>query len=77
MSKKLLSVLLAVILLAASVLPVWADEYIDLDDVPYEEIILPPWFTSPGLPYIIEPDMALWLVFYNIFLKYGEIYAGE
>ena len=76
--KKTLALLLAVILLVAATTTVYADaEYIDLEGVPYEEIIMPPWFTSGGLPYIIEPDMAVWLVFYNLFLRYGQIYGVE
>lgn len=74
--RKTLSLLLAIILLVAATTTVYAEaEYIDLEGVPYEEITMPPWFTSPGLPYIIEPDMAVWLVFYNIFQRYGQIYG--
>ena len=73
--KRTISILLAVILLIAATMPAFADDYISLDDVPYEEYFFPPWFTSPGLPYIIEPDMAVWLVFYNLFLRYGQIYG--
>lgn len=75
--KKLITMILIVAVVMATVSVVYADdvEYIDLDGVPYEEIIMPPWFTSPGLPYIIEPDMAVWMVFRNIFLRYGHIYG--
>ena len=76
--KRTISLILAVILLIACTTTVYADaEYIDLEGVPYEEIVMPPWFTSPGLPYVIEPDMAVWLVFYNLFLRYGQIYGVE
>lgn len=76
--KKLITLILIAAVVMATVSVVYADaEYIDLDGVPYEEIIMPPWFTSPGLPYIIEPDMAVWMVFRNIFLKYGKIYGVE
>ena len=72
------SILLAIILLVACTTTVYAEaDYIDLEGVPYEEIIMPPWFTSPGLPYIIEPDMAVWMVFYNLFLRYGQICGVE
>lgn len=74
--KKLITLILIAAVVIATVSVVYADaEYIDLDGVPYEEITMPPWFTSPGLPYVIEPDMAVWLVFYNIFLRYGQIYG--
>lgn len=71
----ILVILLAVAILMASVAIAHADDYIDLESVPYEDFIMPPWFTSGGLPYIIEPDMAVWLVFYNIFQRYGHIYG--
>lgn len=73
--RRTISILLAIILLVACTTTAFADEYIDLESVPYEEIIMPPWFTSGGLPYIIEPDMAVWMVFYNIFMRYGQIYG--
>lgn len=69
--KKTISLLLIAVLLAASVVPVWADEYIDLDGVQYEEIIMPPWFTSGGLPYILEP-YCIYLVYCNIFARFAE-----
>lgn len=76
--KRTISIMLAVILLLTATTPAFAEtDYIDIEGVPYEEIIMPPWFTSPGLPYIIEPDMATWLVFYNISLRYGQIYGVE
>lgn len=80
--KKLITLILIAAILMANIPVVWAEEtdaeyIIDLDDIPYEEIIMPPWFTSGGLPYIIEPDMAVWLVFYNIFLWYRQIYGAE
>lgn len=76
--KKLIPLILIAAILMATVSVVYAEdaEYIiDLDSVPYEEIIMPPWFTTDGLPYIIEPDMAVLLVFYNIFQRYGQIYG--
>lgn len=76
--KKTLSLLLAVILLIACTTTVYADDFIDLESVPYEEYFFSPWFTSGGLPYVIEPDIAVWLVFRNIFMRYGQIYGvGE
>ena len=74
--KKLITLILIAAIVMANIPVVLAEEIpdseyiINLDDIPYEEIIMPPWFVSPGLPYIIEPDMAVWLVFYNMFLWY-------
>jgi hypothetical protein len=67
---KYIALLLAVILLAASVLPVWADEYINLEDVPYEEVFFPPWFTTDSMPYVLEP-YCIYLVYCNIFARLG------
>lgn len=79
--KKLITLILIAAIVMANIPVVYAEDadadYIDLEGVPYEEIIMPPWFTSPGLPYVIEPDMAVWLVFYNLFLRYGQIYGVE
>lgn len=78
--KKLIPLILIAAILMATVSVVYAEdaEYIiDLESVPYEENIMPPWFTSGGLPYIIEPDMAVWMVFYNIFQRYGHIYGVD
>lgn len=76
--KKLITLILIAAFVMATASGVYAEaEYIDLEGVPYEEYFFQPWFTTDSMPYIIEPDMAVWMVFYNLFLRYGQIYGVE
>lgn len=70
--KRTISILLAVILLIAATMPAFADDYISLDDVPYEEYFFPPWFTTDSMPYVLEP-YCIWLVYCNIFARLGYV----
>lgn len=77
--KKLLSTLLIIVILMASIQVVHAEEILDeeyiinIEDIPYEDYIMYPLFNSPGLPYVIEPEFAMWLVFNNIFVMLRRI----
>lgn len=68
--KRTISIILAVILLIACTTTVYADDFIDLESVPYEEYFFPPWFTTDSMPYVIEP-YCLYLVYCNIFARLG------
>lgn len=68
--KRTISLILAVILLIACTTTVYADDFIDLDGVPYEEYFFSPWFTTDSMPYVIEP-YCLYLVYCNIFARLG------
>lgn len=59
MGKKVLVVICMLVLTIIGLLYVdfvCADDYIDLEDVPVEEIIIYPGFNSSGLPLVIESD---------------------
>ena len=67
--KKLITLILIAAIVMANIPAVYAEEeYIDLDGVPYEEIILPPWFTTDSMPYVLEP-YCIYLVYCNIFAR--------